>query len=197
MKILLATKNQGKINELQKILTQFNIEVMSLNDYTIEEPEETGKTFTENSILKARYYGEKLNISAIADDSGLCINELDNFPSIYSARINNGNKDYTNSFNVLELLLKYKNITDYSAKFVCSISFYNNKTKSVNSFEGNVYGKVRFPASGNNGFGYDPIFVPDGYFKSFAELTQDEKNKISHRAKALEKFVNWFKDNYK
>lgn len=193
--ILLATKNQGKIREMQEILNKFDIEVLSLNDFDIEEPEETGKTFVENSVLKAKYYGEHLNISAIADDSGLCVDELNNFPAIYSARLNNGNKDYTYAFNVLKLLLEYNNIEDYSAHFVCNVSFYNNENKSVNSFEGNVYGKLRFPASGTEGFGYDPIFVPDGYKKTFAELGSVEKNKISHRARALEKFISWFEIN--
>lgn len=190
--ILLATKNQGKINELQKILNTFNIEVLSLNNYNIDEPEETGKTFSENSSLKAKYYGEKLAISAIADDSGLCVDKLNNFPSIYSARINNGNKDFTFAFNTLKLLLEYNNIEDYSAHFVCNISFYNYKTKNVNSFNGEVHGKLHFPPKGNNGFGYDSIFVPNGYDKTFAEFESEEKNKISHRADALNKFVEWF-----
>lgn len=194
-KILLATKNQGKIQELQNILNKFNIKVLSLNDFSIEEPEETGLTFAENSSLKAKYYGELLNISAIADDSGLCIDELNNFPAIYSARLNNGDKNYFYAFNVLQLMLKYNNIEDFTAHFVCNISFYNNKNKTINSFEGNVYGKLQFPAKGDAGFGYDPIFVPDGYNKTFAELGSVEKNKISHRARALEKFVEWFKSS--
>lgn len=195
-KILLATKNQNKIKELKTILNNFNFEVVSLNDLCgikePEEPEETGKTFAENSSLKAKYYGDCLKMSAIADDSGLCVDELNNFPSIYSSRLNNNNKDYNYSFNVIKLLLEYNNIEDYSAHFVCNISFYNYKNKSINSFEGNAYGKLKFPASGENGFGYDPIFIPDGYLKSFAEIEAEEKNKISHRVKAIEKLTKWF-----
>ena len=194
-KLLLATKNKGKIEEFQKILT--DIDIMSLNDFKIEEPEENGKSFSENSALKARYYGENLKISAIADDSGLCVDELDNFPSIYSSRFNNGNKDYSYAFNALELLLKYKNAEDYSAFFVCNISFYNYDTKIINSFEGKVYGRLTFPSRGDNGFGYDSIFIPDGYDKTFAEMTSEEKNVISHRARAVEKFRNWFDKNKK
>ena len=191
-KILLATKNEGKIKEFQQLLKNFEIEILSLKDFNISEPEETGKTFEENSTLKAKYYGENLKISTIADDSGFCINALNNFPSIYSSRINGNNKDYLNTFNFLELLLKYNNITDYSAHFCCNISFYNFETKSINSFEGKINGKLDFSIKGNNGFGYDPIFIPNGYNKTFAEMSMEEKNKISHRAKALEKFIKWF-----
>ena len=194
-KILLATKNNGKIKEFNELLKNFNVEVLSLKNFDIEEPEEAGSSFEENSALKAKYYGESLGMSAIADDSGFCINALNNFPSIYSSRINGDNKTYLNTFNFLQLLLKYNNISDFSAHFSCVISFYNFDTKKINSFEGRVNGKLVFSIKGSNGFGYDPIFVPDGYDKTFAEMSMEEKNKISHRAKALEKFVNWFGNN--
>ena len=191
-KILLATKNEGKIKEFQQLLKSFNIEILSLKNFDIEEPEETGKTFEENSALKAKYYSENLGISTIADDSGFCINALNDFPNIYSSRVNGNNKDYLNTFNFLELLLKYNNINDYSAHFCCVISFYNFNTKKIHSFEGKIDGKLDFSIKGSNGFGYDPIFIPNGYNKTFAEMSIEEKNKISHRAKALEKFIKWF-----
>lgn len=194
--ILLATKNDGKIKEFKKLLEKFNVEVLSLRDFSIEEPEETGKTFEENSVLKVRYYAENLKISALADDSGFCVNALNNFPAIYSSRLNGTNTNYLNTFNVLELLLKYNNISDYSAHFCCSISFYDFTTKKVNSFEGKIEGKLDFSIKGTNGFGYDPIFIPNGYDKTFAEMDMDEKNKISHRALAFDKFIKWFGDNY-
>ncbi|MBR2141549.1 MAG: RdgB/HAM1 family non-canonical purine NTP pyrophosphatase [Rickettsiales bacterium] len=190
--ILLATKNKGKIKEMRDIIK--NVNITSLDDFDIEEPKETGSTFAENSSLKAKYYGEKLKISAIADDSGLCVDGLNNFPGIYSARFNNGCKDYSYSFNALELLLKYNNIRDYSAHFVCNVSFYDFNTKITTSFEGVVKGKLKFPPSGNGGFGYDPIFVPDSYSKTFGEMSADEKNTISHRARAIKKLSLWYQN---
>ena len=193
-KILLATKNNGKIEEFKKLLSNFDIEVLSLRDFDIEEPEENGKTFQENSIIKAKYYAEKLKISSIADDSGLCINALNGFPSIYSARINGDNKDYKNTFNFLELLFKHNNIKDLSAFFICNVSFYDYDKKEVFSFEGKVNGNLDFTIKGESGFGYDPIFIPNGYNQTFAELGIEEKNKISHRALAFNNFIKWFRE---
>lgn len=199
-KILLATSNKGKIKEFEKMFKSFNnVELFSLKDFeTIEKPEETGKTFEENSIQKAKYYAEKLKISTIADDSGLCVDALDGFPSIYSARLNSENdKDFSFAFNVIKLLLDYKNIKDFSARFCCNITFYDFDSKIHSSFLGEIKGNLRFPPQGENGFGYDSIFVPNGYNKTFAEFSLDEKNSISHRYKALEKFGVWVKNNLK
>lgn len=193
-KILLATKNNGKIEEFKKMFGEFNIEVLSLRDFDIEEPEENGKTFQENSAIKAKYYAEKLKISSIADDSGLCINALNGFPSIYSARINGSNKDYNNTFNFLKILLNYNNLTDYSAFFICNVTFCDYDKSEIFSFEGRVDGVLDFTAKGTDGFGYDPIFIPNGYTKTFAELNMEEKNKISHRGVAFNNFIKWFKE---
>lgn len=193
--ILLATGNQGKVKEFQKLFENFgNIKLFSLADFDkIEEPEETGKTFEENSLQKAKYYAEKLKISTLADDSGLSINALNGFPSIYSGRFNNSEKkDFSFAFNAINLLLKYNNTKDYSASFFCCITYYDFDKKNHNSFLGEIKGNLRFPPSGENGFGYDPIFVPEGYDKSFAEFSTEEKNSISHRAIALNKLKEWF-----
>ncbi len=197
--ILLATSNQGKVKEFQKLFENFrNIKLFSLADFNkIDEPEETGKTFKENSLEKAKYYAEKLKISSIADDSGLSINALDGFPAIYSGRFNNGEKkDFSFVFNAINLLLKYKNTDDYSASFFCCMTYYDFDKKTHNSFLGEIKGNLRFPPSGDNGFGYDPIFIPEGYNKSFAEFSTDEKNSISHRARALAKFKNWLEESF-
>lgn len=195
--IFLASSNHGKIKEFSKLFKDYkkDIKLLSLKNLTtnkITEPNETGKTFEENSIIKAKYYAEFLHMSTIADDSGLCIKALNNFPGIYSARFNNGNKNYNFAFNTLKLLLDYNDIKDYSASFLCNITFYDYEEKKHYSFEGEVKGTLKFPPSGDNGFGYDPIFIPAGYNKSFAEFTMDEKNLISHRVKALLKFSDWF-----
>lgn len=198
-KILLATGNQGKVLEFGKLFENFNnVELLSLKDFEkIEEPEETGKTFEENSLQKSTYYGEKLKISTIADDSGLWVNALGGFPGIYSGRFNNGEKkDFSFSFNALKLLLDYNDIKDFSAKFCCSITFYNFETKEHNSFLGEIEGKLIFPPRGNGGFGYDPIFMPNGYNKTFGEFTMEEKNSMSHRGIALKKFEDWLKNKF-
>lgn len=192
-KVLIATTNKGKIAEFKKLFSNFDVDTLSLEDFpTIEEPAEDGKTFEENSIIKAKYYGEKFKISTIADDSGFCVKALDNFPGIHSARMV-PNKDYKNyGAKLLQDKLKEKNTNDLSAFFVCNITFYDYDLKKSNSFEGSINGNLTFPPVGDNGFGYDPMFTPNGYTKTFGEMDIKEKNKISHRAVALEKFKEWF-----
>ena len=198
-KILLATTNQGKILEFGKLFGNFSgVELLSLKDFEkVEEPEETGRTFEENSIQKAIYYGERLKISTIAEDSGLWVNALNGFPSIYSGRLNNGEKkDFSFSFNALKLLLDYNGVKDFSAKFCCNITFYDFETKKHSSFAGEVEGKLIFPPKGSNGFGYDPIFTPNGYGRTFGEFTMEEKNSISHRNRAMKKLEEWLVGNF-
>ncbi|MCQ2914051.1 MAG: RdgB/HAM1 family non-canonical purine NTP pyrophosphatase [Alphaproteobacteria bacterium] len=191
--LVLATHNAGKVAEMQKILAPYDIKVLSADDLKLSEPEETGTTFVENALIKAISASKEANMVAIADDSGLCVHALNNRPGIYSARYNEPKKNgFDYAMKCLDEELKEKTDNkDRSAHFSCAIAvaFPNGETKT---FEGIVNGSLCWPARGNAGFGYDPMFVPDGYDKSFAELSGDVKNKISHRANALKQFIDYF-----
>ena len=194
-KFLLATKNKNKIIEFKNILNQYNIDTIDLNNVDIEEPVETGETFKENSNLKAKYYGDKMSCCAIADDSGLCITALNNFPSIYAGRYAKQCGGYLEAFNDLQEKLKDKQ--NKSAFFICHLSFYDFDKQKMYDFEGRIDGKIIFDEESMKSqdfFGYDPIFFPDGYDKSFTQIGSEIKNKISHRARAIEQFKDFLKD---
>ena len=193
-KILIATNNKGKVTEIADLLTPLGIETISAIDYNLEEPEENGSNFEENSIIKAKYYGNKTGEISLADDSGLCIDLLNGEPGIYSARWaidENGKKDFSLAFEKIKQALITKgadiNLDKINAHFICNLSLYNPKTGEINSFEGKVSGYLTFPALGHKGFGYDPIFIPNSYDKTFGEMDYKDKEKISHRTKAFNK----------
>lgn len=196
--LLIATNNKGKFVEIEALLKQVNIKAISVFDLNIDEPEETGKTFAENSLLKAKYYASKVGIAALADDSGLCVAALDNAPGIYSARFAKneaGENDFPFAFKKIFSALDKKNLADESdlkAHFICNLSIFDPKSDFEISFEGIVNGKLT-TARGEKGFGYDPIFIKNGMEQSFGEIEPELKDKISHRADAFEKLVNWLK----
>lgn len=187
-KILIASNNPGKVTEIQALVKQYNIECISLIGKDIEEPEETGLTFLENAILKAKYYGEIFNLPALADDSGLCIDALDGFPGVISAKIAGPNKDYFSAFAIIKEKLNDINLESSSAHFICSLALWTPDELLVD-FEGKLNGRISFPAKGINGFGYDSVFTADGYNKTLADLSSAEKNSISHRKIAFDKFI--------
>ena len=187
-KIILATHNIGKVNEMQKILDPFGIEVVSADDLTLSEPEENGKTFIENARIKAVCAAKEAGIPALGDDSGLCVHALGNRPGIYSARYNEPKKNGF-MYAMERLNAELGDISDRSAHFSCAIVIAW-PDGSTEEFEGRVDGILRWPVKGENGFGYDPMFVPDGYTQSFAELSAEVKNQISHRARALKQFTD-------
>ncbi len=189
-KLLIASSNKGKIKEIQELLQPLNIEVVSAADFNLPEPEENGSTFIENAEIKARYYGSKTNLPSIADDSGLCVNALSGAPGIYSARWAGENKDFTIAMQRIEK--EIGNNQNKSGFFACALSLYWPEDGHIENFEGRVYGNLTFPPRGNNGFGYDPIFIANGYDKTFAEMDPNEKQKISHRADAFRKLVSFF-----
>ncbi len=198
--LLIATGNRGKLKEIADLLAKINIKAIGSFDYNLEEPEENGKTFAENSLIKAKYYGDKTGLVALADDSGLCIDVLNGKPGIHSARwaINKeGEKDFSEAFDKIRWALNEKTLSmkqdKINAHFICNLSIYDPKTKNHHSFEGKVSGHLTFPARGYKGFGYDPIFIPEGYSKTFGEMPNAEKEKISHRSKAFEQLVLWMK----
>jgi len=201
--ILVATGNKGKLVEIADLLAILNIKAIGSFDYNLPEPEENGQSFTENSLIKAKYYGDKTGLLSLSDDSGLCIDLLDGKPGIKSAgfAINEktGQKDFDLAFEKIKSALIEKGVDvnkdKISAHFICSLSIYDPKTKISNSFEGRVNGRLTFPARGNKGFGYDPLFIPDGFKQSFGEMSPTKKEQISHRAIAFEKLTKMLMGN--
>lgn len=196
--ILIATNNKGKFSEIEALLKQINIEAIPVFSFNLDEPEETGKDFKENSLLKAKYYASKTGLMSLADDSGICIKDLDNAPGIYSARFaknDEGKNDFPFAFEKIFTELENKNLSsdqNLSAHFICNLSIFDPKTNFQVSFEGRVDGSLSLP-KGEKGFGYDPIFKKNGMEQTFGEITPDFKDKISHRADAFTKLVNWLK----
>lgn len=191
--ILIASNNKGKVKEIRELLEPYGIDkVRSANEFPYPEPEETGKTFKENALIKAKYYSEKTGLICLSDDSGMCVDELDGAPGIYSARWAGEKKDFDKAMQMVEQALIENGIatrnTDINkmpkAHFVCALCLYFPDGK-YEIFEGKVFGKLTFPAKGDKGFGYDPIFIPNTYDKTFAEMEPGFKHSISHRAKAF------------
>ncbi len=188
-KLIFATSNAKKIQEVRGILGS-SYEVLSLADINFEgEIPEPFDTIRENSIHKANFFFEKTNLPCIAEDSGLEVDALDGRPSAYSARYAGEERnDITNYKKVLSELGESEN---RKARFISIITYKNKEREDV--FEGNMEGCIAINPRGENGFGYDPIFIPDGYTKTNAELSPEEKNAISHRRKALDELVRYLR----
>jgi XTP/dITP diphosphohydrolase len=186
MNIVLATKNRKKIEEIKKIYSVMGTvsKIYTLDDFPVmKDVIEDGQTFEENAIKKAVFVARELNMTAIADDSGLEVNALNGEPGIYSARY--AGEDADDRLNVEKLLIELKDIPEdkRGAQFVCCIALAS--LKETKTFMGYVKGRIGTSPKGNNGFGYDPLFYPDGHDRTFAEMDDNEKNAISHRAMAL------------
>ena len=192
-KLVVASHNHGKIKEIKNLLKPFKFKVYSASDFNIAEPKETGKTFIANSIIKAKTVANKSNCLALADDSGLCINSLEGKPGIYSARWAGKNKNFDLAMKRVEKELNKissNSKRNLRAHFCCALTLCYPAGKNI-SFEGKVFGYLQFPARGLNGFGYDPIFVPDGYKKTFGEMSFSYKERISHRQIAFNKLKKY------
>ncbi len=194
MKIVLASSNPHKVKEINEITTQFcvdnNINLTENINFILPptdfNPDETGKTFAENSYIKAK---EGWNLSrnwCLADDSGLCIEALNGKPGIYSARYAE-----TPQKRIARVLKELKGIENRKAHFVCHMTLINSDGEIAFSYEGICKGSIINEPKGVNGFGYDPIFLPEGYSKTIAELSEDEKNRISHRSIALREVIKY------
>lgn len=187
-KVVLATGNPGKVKEMADVLANFGLEVIAQTDLGIESPEETGLTFVENAILKARYAAEKSGLPAIADDSGLVVDALNGAPGLYSARyagVDGANADAANRTKLLSELAEIPEAAR-QAKFVSTIVFLRHPTDpSPVIAQGECHGVIAFAEKGENGFGYDALFFSPEQNCTFAELATAEKKKISHRARAL------------
>ena len=183
MKIAIATGNAHKVKELSKLLDIEGIEFVSLKDLGFDgDIVEDGNTFAENALIKAKFICDKYSIPAIADDSGLCVRALGGEPGIYSARYSGGHGNDEDNNNLVLKNLKDKE--DKSAHYTCAVSLVYPDGREV-SAEGYMYGTITENRRGDRGFGYDPIFVPGGEVRTVAEMTDEEKNAISHRANAL------------
>ena len=186
--LVLASHNAGKLKELQAMLGA-HVKVRSIGEFSDVEPEETGLSFVENAILKARNAARISGLPALADDSGLAVDHLGGAPGIYSARWAGATKDFSLAMARVERELKDKGAVDFSAKFVCVLALAS-PNGDTETFRGQVEGHLVFPPRGTKGFGYDPIFVSRGMTETFAEIAPAAKHAMSHRAKAFEKLVN-------
>ncbi|MFT4551406.1 MAG: XTP/dITP diphosphohydrolase [Chlamydiales bacterium] len=190
MELVLATSNLHKVREFREMLDPIkNLDILSLIDFPdYEPPEETGKTFEDNALIKAMHACQEFNKCVIADDSGLVVPSLGNEPGVYSARYAGENCSDSDNRNKLLKALDGKEGAERMAYFECCIVMVqpDKQAKSVSAIcEGSIISKEQ----GGNGFGYDPLFLKDGYTKTFAELTEATKNRISHRRKAFDKFL--------
>ena len=193
MDIILASNNQGKIKEFRKILAKFGINIKSLKDinYT-DEIVEDGNSFYENALIKAKTIHEHTGLPVISDDSGICVDYLEGAPGIYSARYKGVETDKGRN---LALLKDMEGVSDRSAHFHCSIVLYFSE-KEIHEFSGDVFGTLDFAEKGENGFGYDSIFIPNGFSDTFGIIDEEIKNKISHRANAIKKLVEYLENDF-
>lgn len=193
-KLLIATQNPGKIREIKEILKDIPFELKTLNDINFgEEVPETGRSFKENAILKAKAIGEKAKLLTLAEDSGLEVDALGGRPGILSARYIKGSDEdrYNKLLDELKEIPKERRTARYKAV----IAIYNPETKNIETFEGISEGRITEEPRGSNGFGYDPIFFNLDLGKTNGQASLEEKNRVSHRARALNKLKNFLLEN--
>ena len=193
-KILIGTNNRGKLREIANLLPK-KVKVFSTKDFNLKSPNETGKTFKSNALIKAKYFSKKTNLICLSDDSGLEIDILKKKPGIYSARWGGKKSDFNKAmqrvYKELDKKDKEWRTKKVSARFICALVIYWPNRKKIYSL-GKVSGKISKTKKGKNGFGYDPIFIPNGHKRTFAEMSKCYKYKIDHRAKAFKKIKRFF-----
>ena len=193
-KLVLATHNQHKLEEVRAILSPLGIEVLGGDDVGLKDVVETGTTFAENAMLKARAAYEQIRLPVLADDSGLCIAAMNDEPGLYSARFAKEHGGYPAVFD--EVWKRMGNNPNRSAYFVCAMALVVGPQKeNAYSFLGRMDGRIADKACGTHLFGYDPIFIPDGYDETCGVLDSDVKNQISHRARALKQLVAFLNEH--
>ena len=185
--IVIASQNPGKIKEMLPFIKKLNTKIYFAKDFKLKEPKEDGSNFVENALKKSRYVNNKTKKVSIADDSGLVIPSLQGKPGIFSSRWAGEKKDFNQAMKKVNNLL-YKKKTNAYYISVLAIS-WNKKKEKI--FIGKIFGSLTWPPRGNLGFGYDPIFIPKGYSKTFGELSNKVKNNISHRVIACKKLLNF------
>ena len=187
LQLVFATNNRHKLEEVAAKING-EIQLLTLEDIGCKEDiEETGSTFKENASIKSHYVYDKYYLNCFGDDSGLIIDALNGEPGVYSARY--AGEHGNHAANIARVLDKLKEIENRKARFKTIISLIWNGNEHF--FDGTVEGTIRYETTGSGGFGYDPIFQPDGYDITFAEMTMEAKNQISHRARAMEKLISF------
>ena len=193
-KILVGTNNSGKLREIEGLLPK-NLKIYSTSDFKNKSPIENGKTFEENSLIKAKYFSKKSKMICLSDDSGLEIDYLDGAPGIYSARWGGKKSDFVGAMSRVfkELDKKQKNwkTKKIKARFICALTIYGPNQTTISSI-GKIEGHISPFMRGKNGFGYDPIFIPKGKKITFGEMKPFQKYKIDHRYKAFQKIKKFF-----
>ena len=194
LNLFVGSNNRGKIKEIRDLLPK-KVEILTPNDLNLKSPIENGKNFNENSFIKAKFFSKKSNMICLADDSGLEIDSLNRLPGIYSARWGGKKSNFNLAIKKVYKELKKKNLNWYktktSARFICSLTIYwpDNKYITVNS---KIEGTISRFKKGNNGFGYDPIFIPLNKKITFGQMKPKEKYKIDHRIRAFRKIKKFF-----
>ena len=193
--LVVASHNAGKVREIADLLAPLGLAVQSAGDLDLPEPEETEATFAGNALLKARAAATASGLPALADDSGLCVAALGGHPGIYSARWAGPRKDFSLAMQLVWDTVVRSGNPDRSAHFVCvlALAFPDGRAET---FAGRVDGTLVWPPRGDKGFGYDPLFVPDGHPLTFAEMDPAAKHAMSHRAQAFAQFVAWYMNGY-
>ncbi len=193
--LLVATHNAGKLAEIRELTASVGLRILSATDKGLPEPEETGDTFEANALLKAQSGAAHASgYPVLADDSGLAVDALDGAPGIYSARWGGEKKNFTHAMQRVQQELQAKGVDPQGqpASFICVLALARDGHAPV-TFRGEVKGHLRFPADGSAGFGYDPIFVPEGHTETFAQMDASHKRSISHRTNAFAQFLTYVK----
>lgn len=192
--LLFFSSNDFKVKEIKKILENDKLKILTLKDLPVtKEPEEKGETFSENAMIKSSFGFKKFGLSCFADDSGICISALNNKPGIKSKRFQESNGGFEKTFKII--INEAKRKKDFRAYFQTTIALTTIKNR-VLYFDGIVFGKISNKPIGRLGFHYDPIFIPDGYNKTYAEMTIDEKNSLSHRSIAIKKLKKYLQKSF-
>ena len=187
-RLVIASHNEGKVLEIADLLAPFGIEAVSAGKLGLPEPEETGASFVENARLKAAAAARDSRLPALADDSGLEVRALGGEPGIHSARWGGAARDFGLAMERVHRELEASAAKDLTANFTCALALAAPQGEAQ-IFEGKVFGTIVWPPRGTRGFGYDPIFVPEGYSETFGEIEPKLKDSISHRARAFEKLM--------
>ena len=195
--LLVATNNAGKVRELSQLLSGAPLRLRLLSEFEgVAEAEETGTTFAENAVLKALHYSSHAGLLTLSDDSGLVVDALGGAPGVYSARYAGAGATYAERMRKLHAEVESTGVADRRARFVCVIAVADPSDNTVETFEGVCEGRLARAPRGAGGFGYDPLFIPEGHDKTFGELPEQVKHSLSHRARALAGAVRHLRERF-